>query len=87
MKCLNCNKQLDNLRAKYCSDKCRMVYKRRTKRPEQNDPNNTKRPEQKQPEQLSYTIIKDEKVYSRRAVIYDHEKEGITNSQGYNWTS
>lgn len=38
--CLNCPKQLNNPKAKYCSDKCRMAYKRR-------------KPEQK-PEQMAY---------------------------------
>ena len=60
MNCLNCNKELDNPRAKFCSDKCRMAYKRRTKQPEQQpeqiDPNKPKRPEQitrtKRPEQI-----------------------------------
>lgn len=44
MKCLNCDKELNNERAKYCSDKCRMAYSRRTKQPEQKQPEQT--PEQ-----------------------------------------
>ena len=41
MRCLQCNRDLTNARAKYCSDKCRMKYKRT--RPEQIDPNKTTR--------------------------------------------
>jgi len=93
MKCLNCEKQLSNPRAKYCSDKCRMAYRRRTrtKAPEQIDPNKPKRPEhlpgQKQPEHSSYKIVADKKVYGRQEVIYEHEKDGVANSEGGKWTT
>jgi hypothetical protein len=53
MKCLNCEKELNNIRAKYCSDKCRMAYSRRTNNPNKPDPNTDILPEQKQPEQLA----------------------------------
>lgn len=71
MKCLNCNKKLDNLRAKYCSDKCRMAYARRTndpnklpEQPEQIDPNTTRT---EQPEQ---TILNNPNKMSAKE-LYD----------------
>ena len=45
MKCLNCAEPISG-KATFCSDKCRMAYRRRTKQgeqPEQNDPEHTTR--------------------------------------------
>ena len=50
MECINCGKELGNPRAKYCSDKCRMAYSRRTDNPNKANPN-TVLPEQIEPEQ------------------------------------
>jgi len=52
MNCLNCE------RAKYCSDKCRMAYVRRT--PEQ--PEHEHLPEQKVPEQRPEQVVKNDAV-------------------------
>lgn len=48
MICKNCMKPLSNPKAKFCSDKCRMTFNRktRTQQPEQ------KAPEQPKPEQV-----------------------------------
>ena len=52
MTCLNCNKGLTNLRAKYCSDRCRMAYTRRTDNPNKEQPEHEQLlPEQDVPEQ------------------------------------
>ena len=45
MGCKQCNQELTNPRAKFCSDRCRMAWKR--SQPEQIDPN--KQPEQSDP--------------------------------------
>lgn len=45
MKCLNCTEPVSD-KASFCSDKCRMSYRRRTKsgaQPEQNDPEHATR--------------------------------------------
>lgn len=45
MNCLNCSKKI-SAKSKYCSDKCRMAYTRRTKAgnlPEQTDPEHATR--------------------------------------------
>jgi len=58
MKCLNCNKELNNPKAKFCSDKCRMSYKRRTitrTEPEQNKPEQIEKPEQNNPNRITRT--------------------------------
>lgn len=46
--CLQCNNQI-SVKAKYCSDKCRMAYIR--SQPEQPEQNKAPQPEQIQPEQ------------------------------------
>lgn len=43
-KCLQCGKDISD-KAKFCSDKCRMAYSRRTKEPEQMTPNKVTRTE------------------------------------------
>ena len=50
MKCLNCDNSI-SMRAKYCSDKCRMAYARANKQPEQTQPEH----EQTAPEQTTRT--------------------------------
>jgi len=87
MKCLNCDIQLNNPKAKFCSDKYRMAYKRRTitrTKPEQKLPEQEKITRTEKPEQSAYksayTIVENETVYKRPAVIYDHEKDGVVNS-------
>jgi len=59
-KCKWCQADLSNPRAKFCSDKCRMNYKRhgvQPEQPEQADPNKTAQPEQNPPEQTTRTGI------------------------------
>lgn len=58
--CLNCKKEISG-KAKYCSDKCRMAYQRRTKQgeqPEQKDPDF-------QPEQTRTGLTRTDSLFER----------------------
>ena len=100
MKCLNCGKLLSQIEGKkarvFCNDACRMAYKRKFKseqikseqsKSEQGKSEQIKSEQIKseQPNPNKYTVVKGKKVYGRRAVIYEHEKNGITNSLGAVW--
>ena len=93
MKCLNCKKditQIGNRPKKFCSDKCRLAYfKKGTigKETIENDKKKGKGTIEKGTiEKLFYKIIPNKKVYNRQAVIYEHEKQGVVNSEGGKWT-
>lgn len=51
MNCLNCQKELTNPKAKYCSDKCRKVYSRSQNNPDKNPDTDTLKPGQTPPGQ------------------------------------
>ena len=56
--CKQCEKALLNPRALYCSDKCRMRYKRKANsRPEQDVAPEQVLPEQSEPEQVTRTDL------------------------------
>lgn len=38
-------------------------------------------------ENPSYKILENEKCYGRNAVIYEHEKGGVMNSEGTRWVT
>ena len=90
-KCLNCNKEI-GLRAKYCSDRCRMAYNRqpeqnihepeqtRTDLPEQPEQNVRPEPEQTQPEHEPEQLLTQEMI--------DILPEGVTrpdSDQDWSW--
>ncbi len=76
MECKQCGIELNNPRALYCGDKCRMQYKRR--RPEQIDPNRSQ-PEHEQiksPEQVDNPL---------GGVLYDDLYRAVCCYPGVTW--
>ena len=75
-KCLNCNKELTNIRAKYCSDKCRMAYTRRTDDPNKTNPNT---PEQGVPEQKGICHGCKKEVNELVCICLECVQKGVTH--------
>lgn len=96
MKCLNCNAEFKSQRegAKFCSAKCRLQYHRKAEI-ELSVSNETDKPNETdklsvsskpiETDKMVYTLVENETVYQRPAVIYLAEKDGVKNSQGAEW--